>query len=166
MKTDHFLLPERDWVPNNPILPVLVYHGAVGTGGDGIADAFGSMFAENGWPVQWRDGIYSYHHYHSTAHEALGVASGKVVVMLGGPQGRSVELKAGDAIVLPVGTGHCQIERSEDLLVVGAYPEGQDWDICRDAPSKAARERMAALRIPQSDPVGGSVGLLADTWRD
>lgn len=69
-------------------------------------------------------------------------------------------MEAGDALVLPTGTGHRSIEASGDFLVVGAYPEGQNWDICREAPNAEARRRMAGLPIPNADPVAGGAGPL------
>ena len=47
-------------------------------------------FAANGWSNAWRDGIFRYHHFHSTAHEVLGIAAGEVRVAFGGPSGREV----------------------------------------------------------------------------
>ncbi|WCM25901.1 cupin domain-containing protein [Sphingomonas sp. QA11] len=156
MKVERFVLSEHDWVPNNPKLPVLLYRCAVKVGNcDETAKAFETKFEANGWPPQWRDGIYDFHHYHSTAHEALGVAAGSATLTIGGPGGREIDVAAGDALILPTGTGHCSIKASEDFLVVGAYPQGQDWDICRKAPSGEARERMAALPIPGADPIEG-----------
>jgi uncharacterized protein YjlB len=70
-------------IPNNPDLPVLVYAQAIALHGD-PAVAIEHVFASNGWPPQWRNGIYDYHHYHSNAHEVLGVARGHVKVRLGG----------------------------------------------------------------------------------
>jgi len=66
-----------------------------------------------------------------------------------------IGVAAGDALVLPVGTGHCLIEASEDFLVVGAYPEGQDWDICQNSPSKEALERIRTMLAAEQDPVTG-----------
>jgi uncharacterized protein YjlB len=164
MKTEHVLLHANGWVPNNPRLPVLIYRSAVASEGDEAAEAFERLFAEHGWPPQWRDGVFDYYHYHSTAHEALGVAAGRATLMLGGPDGRAVEIEAGDAIVLPAGTGHCQVKASADFLVVGAYPKGQDWDICRDAPSEEMRARIATLPVPKQDPIAGSNGALRHMW--
>src|SRR3546814_12841261 len=61
------------------------------------------------------DTIFDYHHYHSTTHEALGVYAGFARLALGGPGGRIIEVQAGDALLLPVGTGHCRIDGSDDL---------------------------------------------------
>ncbi|WP_347114077.1 hypothetical protein AAHB66_18990 [Leclercia sp. S52] len=80
------MLSARDWVPNHPHLPVLIYKGAILEGDH--ASQFEQRFADNGWPPQWRDGIFDYHHYHSTAHEVLGIARGTARLVIGGPGGR------------------------------------------------------------------------------
>ncbi len=129
------------------------------------ADGFERRFAAHGRPPQWRDGIYDYHHYHSTAHEVLGVARGNARVLLGGPGGIEVTLAAGDALLLPAGTGHCRLSASADFMVVGAYPDGQDWDICRQAPDAAMLQRIVQVPVPQSDPLLGAGGRLLEYWR-
>jgi len=156
-ETETFLLDRNDWVPNNPRLPVMVHRGVELTGSDPAA-AFEQLFGSNGWPAQWRDGIYDYQHYHSTAHEALGIASGKATLEIGGPGARRLDLTGGDALVLPAGTGHRRISASDDFLVVGAYPSGQDFDICRGAPNADILKRIATLPFPASDPVAGDGG--------
>lgn len=156
-------LSRNGWMPNNEHLPVLLYRAAFPPLPDS-ANAMEQQFARNAWPPQWRNGVYSYHHYHSTAHEVLGFAGGSAQLMLGGENGHDVTVNAGDVLVLPAGTGHCRVTASPDFLVIGAYPENQHWDICRTAPDAVAQERMRTLPFPQSDPISGAAGPLPQHW--
>lgn len=150
--------------PNNP-LPVLLYR-QLPLPGD-LAAAFEGLFASHLWPPRWRSVVFDYQHFHSTAHEALGVAQGWADLLLGGEQGQVVKVQAGDALVLPAGTGHCQLDASDDFMVVLAYPLEQEPDILRPdaAAHDAACQRIAQVPVPVSDPLAGAQGALVEIWR-
>jgi uncharacterized protein YjlB len=157
MELETWHAPPGDRIPNNPRFAVLLYRG-VEAAADG-AGAARSLFAEHGWRGSWVDGVFDFHHFHSTSHEVLAVVAGGATLELGGPQGEAFEVSAGDVAVLPAGTGHRRASARAGFTVVGAYPAGQeDYDLLRgDDPAEvaAARERIAALGPPPQDPVGG-----------
>jgi uncharacterized protein YjlB len=152
-------------VPNNSQLPLLVYRDVLETG-PGAAAACENRFAANGWSGGWRGGIYPYHHYHSNAHEALGIVRGSARVRLGGEAGAVVDVHAGDVVVIPAGVAHKGEAASPDLLIVGAYPGGRGPDM--RGPGRADRERVLAtikaVPCPASDPVSGHGGPLLELW--
>lgn len=155
--------------PNNPRLPLLVYRHAFAlpAGGDRAA-VIERVFHDNGWGHGcWRDGIYGYHHYHSTAHEALGVYAGRARVQFGGPHGVVVETGRGDVIVLPAGVAHKRLGASADFAVVACYPRGQDFDMnYGDLDERPAVEHnIAAVPLPPADPVFGERGPLLRYWK-
>ena len=153
MNDPHTLdIPAAPPFPNSR-LPVLLYRGAVPADPGGIEDAFAAC----GWSNAWRNSIYRFHHFHSIAHEVLGIAAGQVTVRLGGPTGPQVELAAGDVVVIPAGVAHCNLHEDGPLLVVGAYPGGAQFDTLRGDPEafRAAASRAAAVAVPERDPVPG-----------
>jgi uncharacterized protein YjlB len=148
MELETWTAPAGDVIPNHPRFEVLVYRGV------DVADAR-DLFAAHGWGGSWVNGVFDFHHFHSTSHEVLAVIGGDARLELGGPQGETFAVSAGDVLVLPAGTGHRRASASGDFRVVGAYPAGQeDYDLLREA-DDAARARIAALGPPPQDPVGG-----------
>jgi uncharacterized protein YjlB len=157
------------FVPNNARLPLILYRQVipVDAGNGDPETAFEALFASHGWTGAWVNGIYDYHHYHSTAHEVLGIARGRAKVQFGGPQGVAVEMTAGDAIAIPAGVGHCLLS-GEDLVVIGAYPDGQEWDLCRATEAHCAKalENIPWVPLPRLDPVLGAAGPVTICWAD
>lgn len=151
-----FSFADDGTIPNNAEVAVRLYRGVL-DGGD-LAGEFEALFASHGWTNSWRNGVYDFHHFHSTAHEVLGVARGRVDVRIGGPAGEAVALKQGDVVVLPAGTGHCNEGSSADLVIVGAYAEGRDWDVSRGDADDAERVRTSIRLVPApgTDPVTGA----------
>lgn len=149
-------------IPNST-LPLLVLRAAV----PADAGVIERVFARNGWSGAWRNGVYPFHHFHSTAHEVLGVARGSATVRFGGPGGAALGLAAGDVAVIPAGVGHCNEGASGDFLVVGAYPGGAAWDVRRGEPAERGEvvRNIAAVPLPETDPVRGAGGALTRLWR-
>jgi uncharacterized protein YjlB len=165
MALDTYTFDDDGSIPNSA-LPVLTYHAALDPAAG--AAAYEQLFARHGWMGAWRDGIFPYHHFHSTAHEVLGIVRGAAGVMLGGPQGRRFDLSAGDVVVLPAGIGHCNTGSSADLMVVGAYPNGMRWDVRRGDPAERDEvlANIAGVPLPEQDPVAGAQGELLNRWTD
>ncbi|WP_043831932.1 hypothetical protein [Muricoccus aerilatus] len=150
--TEEYRFAPSGGIPNSG-LPLLVWRGAL----NADAEAISQHFARHGWSNGWTNGVFDYHHFHSIAHEALGVSCGEARVRFGGPGGETLTLRAGDAVVIPAGVGHCREWASEDFEIVGAYPGGGDYDIRRGDPAEAAEvaANIAAIPRPEVDPVQG-----------
>lgn len=153
--------------PNNS-LPLVLYRSPV-TLSSGLDPAaiFEDLFAAHGWRQSWRNGMYDYLHFHTQTHEVLGIARGRLRAEFGGSEGRVVQLKAGDVVVLPAGTGHRRLGSSRDLLVVGAYPATGSYDEPKPADISHAKAvaAIAGVRRPAQDPVYGKHGPLVGLWR-
>jgi uncharacterized protein YjlB len=167
MKTSVHVFADDGDIPNSR-LPLILYAGAIDPGAGDPARAFEDLFGSNGWGHGWRNGIFPFHHYHSTAHEVLGIAAGTAHVRFGGEGGATVAVNAGDAVLIPAGVGHKRLSGSPDLLVIGAYPMGQRADLMREgAEDKAGiRRRIAAVPLPKADPVMGAGGAMLECWKD
>lgn len=154
---------ESHWSRPNGMLPnsrfpLLVYRNGVEGGGE---DAVRERFRANGWLNNWRyPGIYDYPHFHSTTHECLGVAKGWMVLDLFGQGGKRIKFSAGDVVLMPAGVSHAMVGHSDDVMVVGGYPDGRDWDNMQEnhiteETRRAAAKRIMMLPIPARDPVFG-----------
>ncbi|AUX79532.1 cupin [Sinorhizobium fredii] len=154
-----------EWVPNHPRLPVLLYRQAL-SAAESDAAAFERRFAAAGWQGLWRNGVFSYQHYHIGAHEVLGIAGGNAKLLIGGPDGVVLKVGAGDCLVLPAGTGHRNLGSSDAFLVVGGYPPGQTADIQTRAASTSALQTIANLPLPATDPLHGADGPLTRLWKE
>lgn len=165
MKANAYFYAESGGIPNSRF-PLIAYEGAIDAT---IADpeaAFEQLFGSHRWGHCWRNGIFDFHHYHSTAHEVLGIARGSAEVMFGGATGETLALQAGDAVLIPAGVGHMRESASPDLMVIGAYPLGQRPDLVMDGALEPefARARIEAVPFPEADPIEGR-GALQRLWR-
>ncbi len=162
-----FIFNDDGSVPNNAALPLIVYRGGVDvTAARDPGSAIEQIFMANGWGHRmWRNGIYPFLHYDSRIHEARGIARGAATMRFGGAQGQEIEVKAGDVVVLPAGTGHRRLSGGADLRMIGGYPTGGNYDFSRGGESEHAQEleSVPRVRLP-SDPLLGTKGPLLALW--
>jgi len=189
---EHHTISEKGDVPNNKVLPLILYKDVADFGDKEPESVFEEAFARHNWGNGWRsghpDGIFAFHHYHSDAHEVVGIARGTATIQFGGPTGPIVKVKAGDAAVIPAGVAHCRLDSVPGLSVVGAYPPGQGPDVCvasddderkahthRDAKAcgihrfsnkerDSIHARIADTALPETDPIMGVSGPIATLW--
>ena len=167
-RVDQYLFRDDGKIPNNRTLPLLVYRGVLDAHAKDPAGDCERLFARHRWTGAWRNGIYDYDHFHRTAHEVLGIVRGEARVRFGGPEGLVVEVQAGDVVVIPAGVGHCNMGASRDLLVIGAYPDGDgEPEICtgKGREHDQALDTVPKVPLPARDPVFGETGPLLDRWR-
>ena len=152
--------------PNNGQLPLLIYQSALALPQKNPAAFVEGLFESNGWNHSWRNGIYGFHHYHSTAHEVLGVYSGFAKVQLGGDNGIKKTVRCGDVVVIPAGVAHKNLGDGDNFRVVGAYPSGQSPDMCYGKTGERPRAdgHIAGVSLPPMDPVYGISGELMGHW--
>lgn len=148
-------------IPNNPSFPLLLYKNVM-THEDQPID----ILAQNNWLGAWRGVVAPYHHYHSNSHEVLVAARGSGWLLLGGEQGAQVNIGQGDTIILPAGFGHKRLKGSEDFEIIGAYPNGQDYDFCYgysdERPEKL--QNIKQVPLPDYDPLFGGNGPIFTYW--
>jgi uncharacterized protein YjlB len=125
-------------------------------------------FSRYNWRNAWTDGVYDFHHYHSNTHEAMGIHQGYATLQFGGESGEQVSVEEGDVVVVPAGVGHRKISASDDFGVVGAYPDGRDYDLLKGEKGERpkADENIAAVPLPDNDPVHGKMEGLLALWKE
>ncbi|WP_224408121.1 cupin domain-containing protein [Afifella sp. IM 167] len=160
---DHVFGPSGG-IPNSS-LPLLIYRGGLDEPVR-MAGAAETILTRNRWQGVWVWPIYPFWHFHTKGHEVLACVAGRAKVGLGGEDGIEGEIVAGDVIVIPAGVGHRLLDASDDFSIVGAYPPGQEGDITKpeEIDFEEAKEKVAAVAIPATDPVFGREGPLHDYW--
>ena len=166
VKIDQFILRDDGTFPNNESLPVVLYRQGLVLPDRDPACEIEHLVHHHGWDNSWRNGIYLFHHYHSTAHELLAVYAGRARVQLGGPSGPVEELSLGDVIIIPAGVAHKNLGSSPDFAVVGSYPDGQEWDLLEGSPDERPRadQNIGQVPLPRRDPLFGAHGPLLELW--
>jgi len=166
-KTTAKLIPESGGFPNHGKLPLILLQGALKLPRTGGAAVIEELYATNGWGNSWRNGIYTVHHYHATAHEAIGVYGGSITAQFGGPDGPVLSARRGDIILIPAGVSHKNLKCSLDFRVVGGYPRGQYPDMQYGKPGErpGTDQMIARVALPKADPIFGKAGPLMREWK-
>lgn len=159
------IVTENGAFPNNGLLPLLHYQGALQLGDDD-SSMVKEILETNGWTNSWINGIYDYHHYHSTAHEVLVALKGSAQVQFGGPNGIALTFAQGDVIIIPAGVGHMKVSDTDGFSCLGAYPDGQDYDMNygKDDERPRTDENIRRVPLPEHDPLYGYDGPLIRNW--
>ena len=79
-----------------------------------------------------------------------------------GRGGTRARVERGDVVLMPAGVSHSMVGHSGDVVIVGGYPEGRDWDNIQEnhiteEVRRAAAKRIMMLPVPARDPVAGAV---------
>ncbi|CAO2653917.1 Nn.00g106500.m01.CDS01 [Neocucurbitaria sp. VM-36] len=165
----YFLKP-NEYAPNNE-LPVLVYRDCLPLP---LSEEKTKTFLEShAWVRKGTWGHIDVRHFHPNTHECYGIFQGSSTLLLGcgisdTSGGQEVEVQAGDVIVLPAGTAHCNLQSTKEFTYVGVYPEGAPHyrnelgknEIDHDA----LRNEINSVAKPSQDPVNGVSGPLIELW--
>lgn len=122
---------------------------------------------------------------HSSLTKLAGVFQGSSELVFGegvsDPVGTGVRclVRAGDVVVVPAGVGHASVSKTEgageqpsdesEYRYVGVYPEGSPvykYEIGKKALEEniGLAEEVAAVPLPQTDPIFGLDGPLMRIW--
>lgn len=158
---------QDDGVFPNSRYPALLYKGILDIPMLFPATHIKHLFQKHGWSKSWDAGIFEYHHYHSTSHEVLGIYKGHTKLQLGGPGGPVIFIEKGDVLVIPAGVAHKNLGAENAVGVVGAYPDGRDYDMNYGKPGErpATDENIKKVPIPANDPVFGRDKGIFKIWK-
>jgi uncharacterized protein YjlB len=67
---------------------------------------------------------------------------------------------------IPAGVAHRRLRSTDSFAVVGAYPDGQMWDMCygKEGERPGTDRNIAQVAIPRNDPIFGDLGPLLRLW--
>jgi uncharacterized protein YjlB len=161
-----YYFKDNDNIPNS-VMPLVIYQNVFKERGESGAKWLENHFKKCGWYNSWRNGVFPYHHYHSITHEVMGVYHGNGSLQFGGPAGEQIDVSPGDVIIIPAGVGHKNRNELNSVKVVGAYPNGMEYDVKlgTSADYNEALENLRKVPFPSSDPVFGLGEGICRIWK-
>ncbi|RVX67749.1 hypothetical protein B0A52_07872 [Exophiala mesophila] len=166
----YHLTPNRG-APNSD-KPVLIYRDCLPLP---ISEEKTTEFLEShAWVKKGTWGHIDVRHFHPNTHECYGVFQGESTILVGcggvdpDDQGTKIDVSVGDVIVLPAGTGHCNLQSTKDYRYIGVYPDGAPpWrsELGKEPIDLAEmRKETGSVLLPAEDPVNGANGPLLSLW--
>mmetsp|Transcript_16151 Transcript_16151/g.24598 ORF Transcript_16151/g.24598 Transcript_16151/m.24598 type:complete len:208 (-) Transcript_16151:1035-1658(-) len=137
--------------PNNENHPLMIYKNCF----HGSQSEAEMKIVEGGWTSPWVWGVFTFHHYHSTAWELLLCVQGEAQIQLGGPSGPTIRVERGDLMLVPPGFAHKQLSERGGFALLGAYPDcqGVNVDTLKGKPSDQQRRNILDCPTPHKDPI-------------
>lgn len=165
MKLLQYFLKDDGRFPNSR-LPVLIYKRAIKLPLLFRGRHVKNIFRQHHWTNNWRNGIYTYHHYHSNTHEVMAVIRGCTMLQLGGDHGMTVKIEKGDVILIPAGVAHKNMGREKDVICIGGYPRGKNYDMNygKKEERPASDQKIEKVKTPGFDPVTGKKAPMHTVW--
>jgi uncharacterized protein YjlB len=165
IKSIPYFLKENFIFPNSPY-PALHYKKVLNLVAHHEVKSIMDLFKENNWTNNWEAGIFTYHHYHSNTHEVIGIADGSTDLQLGGDAGKILFIEKGDVLVIPAGVAHKNLGAENQVVCVGGYPDGKDYDMNYGKLGERPQtdENIAQVAVPLTDPVYGTSQGLVQIW--
>jgi uncharacterized protein YjlB len=166
IQPDQFIIKDNGIFPGSR-LPVLHYKAVLIIPVFFAARQIKQRFKENDWTNTWRDGVYAYDHYHSNTHETMAVIKGQTRLLLGGENGQEIVLQKGDVIVIPAGVAHRNLGKMKDVICIGSYPGGRNFDMNygKAGERPKADQNISKLELPDLGPLYGINDPLLKIWK-
>ncbi|MDA3130105.1 cupin domain-containing protein [Aliibacillus thermotolerans] len=159
--TPMFFQPQEH-IPNNKEIPVLLYSGVMSEKTEKMRDTF----HQNNWTNSWLGSLHEEDHFHSNTHEVIGIYNGSGRIRLGGAKGTYFDVMKGDVLVIPAGVCHRLMSASFDFAVIGAYPDGKEYNHMtgEEKEMEEWEKEISKVPLPKTDPVFGKEGPLIRAW--
>ncbi|WYZ35452.1 hypothetical protein EsH8_X_000099 [Colletotrichum jinshuiense] len=168
--------------PNN-VLPVLVYRNVLPEPYN--EETVSDYLQRYGWVKKGTWGAITTKHFHPNTHECYGIFQGDSELVFGegggdtGGTGARCLVRAGDVVVVPAGVAHASVAQEQKLAegghkgeryrYIGVYPEGapkwrNEYGKTPLGDSRELAHEVAAVPVPDQDPVSGRGGPLVQIW--
>ena len=154
-------------VAPNSHLPALFYKKAFEENNESLEDQMYSIFNNNKWNGTRKGRIRTGRYYHTASHEVIGITKQAIFIELGGFNGSRHILEKGDVLILPAGVSIRLIKGAGHDVRRGFSAEPtENMQYAKASYREKAKEAIACIPIPKTDPIYGRSGGLVDIWNN